>query len=224
MANLLSPRHAANFRYVPHISDLTTEQLEKHGYYVGFPCPFSHTIRDSQSHWCYHCALKIQSNLCGYDVNYIDPNYKKQIIKLWQSIQIGDWEECWPLDLPGTKTPKRMCFPSYRAAYTKQLSENISPHKAIYMCSWGDIGSMPVTRLCKDPWCGNPLHLVSTWNRLYPPQKLLPFDIELNPAKLMALTKARVTGQIHQLIEASYRPTIMHPLEVKDAPAYDEGG
>ena len=224
MANFLTHKSTAVFRYVPRIDSLDDSQLKTHGYYRGFPCPFSHTIRDVDGHWCYHCAVKIQSNLCGYDVNYIDPYYKKQIIKLWQFIEVGDWEDCWQLKLPGTKTPKRTCFPSYRAAYSQQLSENISPHKAIYLCSWGDIGSMPVTRLCKNPWCGNPLHLVSSWNRLFPPQSLAPFDRNLNPAKLMAITKARVTGQVHKLIEASYRPTITHPLGVKDAPDYDEGG
>ena len=65
--------------------------------------------------------------------------------------------------------------------------------------------------------------LFRSWNRLFPPQAMVPFAPELDPAKLMAVTKARVTGQIHKLIEASYKPTINHPLGVKDAPDYDEG-
>lgn len=212
------------FRYIHDISCLSDDELSVHGYYRGYPCPHNHTIRDQEKHWCYHCAIKIQSNICGFDINYLHPYYKPRYYKLWHQINVQHPDDCWPIQLPGKLAPRRICIPSYRAAYSSQLSENVTPHKAIYQCAWGDVGSVPVTRICKDPWCGNPLHMASTFNRLYPPQTVHPFDIEFHPDKLMRISKARACNEVERLIHSAYKPTINHPLNAKDAPYYDEGG
>ena len=65
------------------------------------------------------------------------------------------------------KSPNRICFPSYRTFIVDKNQENVNAHKAIYQCAWGDIGSMSVTRLCSNPWCGNPLHMISSWNKVF---------------------------------------------------------
>jgi len=174
------------FRFVPGIDALDNKSLETHGYYKGFVCPHGHVIRDLAEHWCYHCVHKIQSNICGFDINYIHVEYKAKYHKIWHQIEIGESDECWSINTPGAYSPKRVCVPSYRSAYSHQKSENLSFHKALYNCAWGDVGAMVVTRLCGNPRCGNPLHLVSSWNKAFPPGAVHPFELEFQAEKLMA--------------------------------------
>ena len=223
MANIINALERVNFRYINNIDRLTDDELDEKGYYRGFPCVHGHTIRDIKGHWCYHCAMKIKSNICGFDLNYLGNDFKNKYYRLWQRIKVKDPDECWPIDLPGEKAPRRVCFPSYRTFYSKQKSENVTAHKAIYQCAWGDVGSMVVTRMCNNPWCGNPLHMVSSWNCGFPPKKMHPFDTNFNAEKLMLICKARTVNREQEVIQKSYKTTIAHPLHVKDAPDYDEG-
>lgn len=191
------------FRFVKNIESMSDEELNDYGYYYGYPCPHGHVIRDKEQHWCYHCVLKIISNNCGFDINFIDQLYKLKYFKLWSQVQVGDWDSCW-------EGPRKMVsFPSYRSAYTTKKTENVSFHKAIYQCAWGDIGKGYVTRGCGNKNCVNPLHLVSNWNRFNPPKIIYPFIKEFEADKLMLFGKRIIT-------EISMRPTISHPQDVLD--------
>lgn len=221
MANLLSS--GTNFRYIPDIDSLDDSQLESRGYYRGYPCPHRHRIRDAQHHWCYHCAIKIKSNICGFNLNFLHHYYSPKYEALWKKITVRDPDECWDLNLPGVRSPKRITFPSYRAAYSGRASENVTPHKVIYQCAWGDVGALTVSRVCGNVWCGNPLHMVSSWNQGMPPMSINPFVLEFKPELLMLLERARRVGREQELIERYHRQTISHPLLAPVPPYYDEG-
>lgn len=223
MANIITAVEKANFRYVPNINSLDDSQLESHGYYRGYPCAHRHSIRDINNHWCYHCALKIQSNICGFNINFIHPYYNYKYVKLWTKVSRGQSDECWDIDLPGFRAPRRIVFPSYRAFHTGRASENVTPHKVIYQCVWGDVGSLTVSKVCGNPWCVNPLHMVSSWNKGMPPRSITPFVLEFKPELLMMLSKAIHAGREQELIEGYYRQTILHPLCAPEPPDYDEG-
>jgi hypothetical protein len=224
MAHLI-PDPNATFRHVQLIDNLNESQLKDNGYYLGYPCPHGHVIRDSTGHWCYHCAKKILSNVCGFDVNYLHAEYKAKYASLWKKVKIGFAEDCWPIVSPTGTSPKRICMPSYRSGYSRQRAENVNIHKALYQSAWGDVGLLVVTRTCGNTKCGNPLHMVSNWNRVTPPQRLHPFDIEFKAEKLMLYARQINTGKNMQLIvEKDYKQTITHPLDVKEVPDYDEGG
>jgi hypothetical protein len=212
------------FRYVQNIDDLTIDQLESHGYYVGFPCVHGHHIRDTTQHWCYHCANKIISNVCGFDINYLHIEYKIKYHKLWQRVEINHFEDCWPIRFRSKNLTKRVSFPSYRSEFGSRKAENLALHKALYQCAWGDVGAMYVTRTCKKSDCGNPLHMVSNWNRVHPPVRIYPFEINYQVEKLLQIAQAEREGFKTMLIEAKYKNTITHPLDVGDPPSYDEGG
>lgn len=216
MANLYRSEKKAvetvNFRFLPSIDDLDDIQLEEAGYYRGFVCPHGHVIRDKAENWCYHCVHKIQSNICGFDINYIHVEYKAKYEKIWKKIGIGPMDECWPIDTPGPYTPKRVCMPSYRSAYSHQKSENLSFHKAIYNCAWGDVGGMFVTRLCSNPRCGNPLHMVSSWNKLFTPERIHPFEIEFNAEKLMAYGRNKENPLV---FNGNFRQAITFPEDIE---------
>ena len=213
----------SSFRYVEDINNLTEKELDEHGYYIGFPCPHGHVIRDKKEHWCYHCARKIQSNVCGFDLNYLHKDYKTKFYSLWGHINVKGFNECWEASLPGKRGPHRVCFPSYRSQYSCQKAENITAHKIIYHCAWGDIGSLFVTRTCNNPWCLNPLHMKSRWNRKFYPNKIQPFIKTFDPAKLMRLSKAKLLNREQEIIEEKYPNTIGHPSIIRDTPDYDEG-
>tara|TARA_B100000131_G_C18020773_1_gene574457 strand:- start:203 stop:865 length:663 start_codon:yes stop_codon:yes gene_type:complete len=217
-----SEEHAI-FRHIKNIDRLTDDELKEKEYYRGFPCCHGHTIRDTKEHWCYHCVLKIKSNICGFDINYLDINYKTKYYKLWHHINVKNFEDCWEASLPGKRGLHRVCFPSYRTQYSCQKSENVTAHKTIYQCAWGDIGTMFVTRICGNPWCLNPLHMISRWNRDNFPQKINPFVLKFDAQKLMRISKAKLLNREQEVIEEKYFKTIKHPLHVKDAPDYDEG-
>jgi hypothetical protein len=203
----------SGFRYLADIQHLSDHVLESNGYYRGFACPHNHVIRDTSQHWCYFCVKKILSNVCGFDINYIHTDYKIKYHNLWRKINIQDMDNCWEIKNDSVYIPKRVCLPSYRSFYSKQKSENVTIHKAIYQCAWGDIGTHVVTRICGNPLCANPLHLVSSWNRLFPPGNIHPLITEFEPEKLMLYSKQKGNPMI---IEKTFRSTIANPLEHRE--------
>ena len=210
------------FRYVPDIDSKDKENLKENGYYRGFSCPHNHVIRDIETHFCYHCVEKILSNNCGFNINFINEEYKVKYLQLWKRVDIIGWDSCWPIDTPTNRGNKRVCFPSYRSFYSGQKAENVSFHKAIYQCAWGDVGSTFVTHLCKNKNCANPLHLVSNWNRRSPPAAIFPFTTEFEAEQLMLFNRTKLQNSIQTLIRRDMKPTITHPLDVADNSEYNE--
>jgi hypothetical protein len=195
-------------------ASLSAEVLDANGYYRGFPCPLGHTIRDKEKHWCYHCAVRIQSNICCFDVNYLLPSYQVKALSIWSMVEVRDKNECWPIKSPGQrgKYPDRVCMPSYRSNLGKELSGRINITKALYTMCWGDIGRLNVTHTCEDPWCANPLHLTSSWNRSVPPRTMSFFELDYDPKKLMQVNKWLEKGAtLDALVEAKYKMTIADP-------------
>jgi hypothetical protein len=228
MANLNSKfidlASQVNFRYIQDIDTLTDSQLESHGYYKGFTCPHGHHIRDTTYHWCYECVQRIKSNICGFDINYLHVHYKHKYHSLWKQINVTHSDDCWLINAPTKTSAKRVCMPSYRSGYSQQKSENVNIHKAIYQCAWGDVGSMTVSRLCGNLLCGNPLHMISNWNRGRPPKNVSPVETEFKAEKLMLYARQLNTGKsIKPVVESQYKNTITHPLEAPEPPDYDEG-
>lgn len=211
----------ASFRHIPDIDSLETNELENHGFYRGFQCPHNHFIRDIKNHWCYHCIEKILSNNCGFNINFIHDDYKVKYLQLWKRILPGDWEDCWTLTSQGKANTKRVCFPSYRSFYSHQKSENVSLHKVLYQCAWGDVGNLTVTRSCGNQECLNPLHLVSSWNRKTPPASISPFYTEFEAEQLMLFGKTKLRNNIQALILKDIKPTIAHPLDVAENSEYN---
>jgi hypothetical protein len=225
MANTLTNRKyraknildGLNFRYLPNEENETLEAL---GYYRGFSCPFGHQIRDKKEHWCYHCVRRIQGNICGLDINYLHNIYQQDAREVLSLVEIKKPTECWPIHLEDDsyreyKTPKRINFPSYRTGQMDRRTDRVSIHKAIYTFTWGDVGSMRVSRRCRNKWCGNPLHMCSSWNRADLLKDFHYLDLELNPKKLLLMAKRhRHNLPIEDLIAISYRPTISSPQSV----------
>ena len=213
-------KEQVNFRYLRSTDPKT---LERWGYYHGFPCAFGHTIRDSTNHWCYECVLKIKSNFCGFDLNYLHLDYKVSMHRLWQRVQIGDWDDCWDITDPGTNKLKRVWMPSHRSFKDNTLGNNITVQKAIYACAWGDVGSLRVSRTCNNSRCCNPLHMVSSWNRKSPPKLISPFCTEYQVEKLMLLADLERKGMdANKVIQREFKASITAPKDAQIDPKYNE--
>ena len=93
MANVIKTFETTNFRCVKSIDKLTDSELHRHGYYRGYQCPHGHEIRDLEYHWCYECVIKIKSNICGFDLNFLSNDFKNKYYKLWKKIDIKEFLE-----------------------------------------------------------------------------------------------------------------------------------
>lgn len=207
------------FHHVPDPDALSPDELKQNGLYIGYECPHGHVIRSLDGHWCYHCATRIRDNICGFDLNYLDKSYKHRYAELWAKIEVRSFDACW--EAPEL-TDKRIRMPSYRSLYSRDKATNVTAQKAIYQCAWGDVGNMFVTRVCENKNCLNPLHLVSSWNRLFPPSLISPFDYEFKPEKLMQFSKLSDKTQIKILRDKGRKQTIQHPLVHQNCPDYDD--
>ena len=181
-------------------------------YYRGAPCAHGHVIRDTNQHWCYHCVRKILSNICGFDVNYLHIDFKGKYEALWSRIQIGSFSECW--EHPNIKT--RFCFPSYRSLWSKQKAENVSTTKLVYQCAWGDVGNLTVKKLCDNPDCLNPLHMISRWNNNVPPYKVIPLCTKFEYPKLaLAASREHHGYAIDVPTQLQFKNSITHPTLIE---------
>lgn len=205
--------HATQFVYDPEIGVRSDQELDELGFYRGFFCPHGHTIRHKEKHWCYFCVQKIFSNSCGFDLNYLHPAYKIKYHKLWKRINIKEPFECWEIKTKTIYSPERIKMPSYRSNYSVNLSENVSIHKAIYQCTWGDVGTFRVTKTCQNPKCVNPLHLVSSWNRVLPPKSINQLILNFDAEKIMLYNNHKNDVNLQN---KGMKMNIANPLEHKN--------
>jgi|GEM_PF-1745673 len=161
-----------------------------------YQCAHGHQIRDSEHHWCEACVQKINSNVCGLDMNYLDITYRTPaVVRLLEAlpVHLGP-DACWPV--PGATDPnKRLVLPGSSWKKTHR-SHKYTYRKALYMLFWGDIGKARVTRNtpphgnCTDPDCCNPLHMVSVFNTQPTPRDFAYLNLEVDYEKLLKFQKA----------------------------------
>ena len=197
-----------NFRLL----DLS-QPLEEQGFYRGLPCPYEHTIRDSTHHWCYQCVVKIQTGLCGLDINYVHEDFSHYAFKALDMVDVRGPNECWPVkafDKQGK--PKRFAFPDYKQNAREVAPNKVTLKKILYTLFWGDTGKEVVTNYpgCSDPTCCNPLHLTTIYNRDTKPRRMFNYlDLERDEKKINLLLNRHLKGyRIEDLLKQEYRPTI----------------
>jgi hypothetical protein len=116
-----------------------------------------HRVRHAEEHWCYECVRKIQSNNCGFDINYHQQELQKaRLLPLWNGRSaVGAWDECWEAALAGSQA-HALSFVPQQLQQQLGPTDNVTVHKAIYQCAWGDVGKMFVTRTCKNKSLSQP--------------------------------------------------------------------
>ena len=138
-------------------------------FYNGFPCPWGHTMRHKEDHWCVVCAVRIMANQVGFDIDYLIPSYRHELNKYLKILPLqnipsnspeSDQEACWVV-------PPETIHPTYR--FYKYDTEDkkdacMTFPKMIYTLFWGDIGRIKVKRTCNNKCCYNPRHYASCFN------------------------------------------------------------
>ena len=204
--------------HLPAIDEYSPEQLDEAGFYIGFPCPHGHVIRNKKYHYCYHCAHKISQNICGFDWNYLHPAYKSISRGFFDFVHIKGPNECWEwLD-----DINRQCFPGYRSGKGRR-SENMRPQKVMYHIAWGDTGNLYVQRnraVCTNPNCVNPLHLKTNLNLEIPPKTIHPLEKEIDWAKVKQYYDLAEKGLVdkcrHRELKCHIKPPLLVPDRDKD--------
>lgn len=206
---------------LPHIlaiDEYSPEQLDEAGFYIGFPCPHGHVIRNKKHHYCYHCAHKISQNHCGFDWNYLHPDYKCISRSFLDLVEIKGPKECWEW----TDDINRQCFPGYRSGKGRR-SENMRPQKVMYHIAWGDTGNLYVkrnTKVCNNSNCVNPLHLKTTLNFDMPPKTIQPLEVDLEWWKIKQYHHLVKEGKLDEYrrlqMKCSIKPAVLVPDMHKD--------
>ena len=194
-----------------------SESPAAQGFYYGFPCHLGHRIRDSEHHWCYHCALKIKANICGLDINFIHGDYQNTLVRVMNNVDFQDRENphlgCWRMK-KGFKAPS---YPSWRSGSTGRMCDRVQAKKIIYQAFWGDVGKLYVTtasNICGDEKCVNPLHTTSSFNcsAHRRPNSFQYLDLDWNAKKHMIMALRHNNQQsIDDLLKQLYKPTISDP-------------
>ena len=149
-------------------------------------------------------------------VNFINDYYRNDVIKALNQVSIGDSTECWE-----NKGSERLYFSSWTRLNNRRRTK-VKVSKLLYTLFWGDVGKLSVTRhikVCENPNCVNPLHLVCTWNTRLPPRHFHYMDLQIQPKKMavMALREHNKMS-IDDILMKLYKPTILHPKERRENP------
>ena len=133
----------------------------------GQTCVHGHNIRHKMHKWCLPCAEKIYKNQCSCNISHIDVSHLLHYYPVIRDLPTDlDPHKCWLM--PKSKLPKNLNRPrfsalTYKSLYIKRV-ESLLLSRFIYFMFWGDVGSLTIKRLCKNPICWNPFHLKSSFN------------------------------------------------------------
>jgi len=200
-------KKSPKFVYVPGIEFLSDEELKEKGFYKGMVCPHNHAIRSLEDHSCYKCVRKIQSNLCGFNINFLAAQYKHKIRDLLNDTDIREFDECWESD----RAKGRIRIASHRST-DERPTDNVTAAKVIYGAAWGDVGKATVIRSCKNTKCLNPLHLYSSYNAFYFPQQVHPFVVDFYTERTLSIHRQlKKEGKLEEHFMLQYKETITHP-------------
>ena len=201
--------------YIPMINEYTDRMLDQINFYNGYPCVHGHTIRNKGKEWCYHCAHKISQNICGFDINYFDKNYKINVKKFLQFVNIKGPNDCWVYE----HDELRHVFPSYRSINAKKRADNMTAMKVMYHIAWGDTGKLYVqrnTKLCSNPKCVNPRHLKTHFNHAVPPKTIHPLEVEYDWTKINHFNHLERAAKVDEFTAKQIKTRILHPTIVPD--------
>ena len=136
--------------------------------------------RYSDSHSCVRCIAALTEGRFSIDVHKIEKRHRRNFLTFWSLVDIQGPDECWEWqgDTNTFAIPRHWTSGRQFAAY----------RTAVWM-SHGDIGRLPIKRLCENPKCCNPLHYrVKGVAHFFNRRHLKEVDLEFNNRKLIGET------------------------------------
>lgn len=95
----------------------------------------------------------------SFDASDINPIWRGRYLEFWSLVDIRSPRECWNWQgaKMGKVRPQARFYLGKRGRH--RGAAHVSPQRAAFIFSWGDIGLHPVDDICHNSSCCNPLHL-----------------------------------------------------------------
>ena len=141
--------------------------------------------RYSDSHACVRCIAALTEGRFSINVHNIDKKHRRNFLTFWSLVEIRDPDECW--DWQGTTAANGACTFSNPRHWTG--GRQFAAHRTAFWYSHGDIGRLPIKRLCSNPKCVNPLHYKAQGvPHFFHRRHLKEIDLAFNNRKLIGET------------------------------------
>jgi hypothetical protein len=164
---------------------------------MGPHCPFSaHSLgsrdgnipRYADSHACVRCVAGLTEGRVSLDVHRIHRTWRRRFLEFWSLVDIQDQDECWEWQGSIYKGRGVTYYPMARHWNCMHRSNFSAPRIAGWF-TWGDFGTLPITHLCGNLACCNPLHIkVLKVPHFHHNRRLSAIDLHFDAAKLQKET------------------------------------
>ena len=146
--------------------------------------------RYSDSHSCVRCVAALSEGRFSIDVHKIDKKHRKNFLSFWSMVDIQGPDDCW--NWHGKKTAAGKCINPLPRHWTS--GREFSASRSAVWFGHGDVGRLPIKRLCDNPLCCNPLHLrVQGIPHFFHRRHLKSIDLEFSRRKLIGETSLFLT-------------------------------
>jgi hypothetical protein len=138
--------------------------------------------RYSDSHACVRCVSSLTEGRLTLDVHKIHRKHRRRFLEFWSFVEIAEPDECWHWHGYTNEQARASYFPVPRHWHkTRQFSVM----RVATWYTWGDIGRLPIKRLCSTRDCCNPLHVrIQGVPHYYHSRRLHLIDLEFSSHKL----------------------------------------
>jgi hypothetical protein len=171
--------------------------------------------RYADSHACVRCVSALTEGRLTLDVHRIHKRHRRRFLEFWSLVEVADPEECWEWHGPRHRRSNTSHFKCTR--HWNDSNQFGAPRVATWL-SWGDIGRLPITSICRNTNCCNPLHIrIKGVPHFYYNRKLQLIDLEFNSQKLVRETQSflQVTRECDPLRYARLERTSKDWLDLR---------
>lgn len=146
--------------------------------------------RYSDSHACVKCIAALSEGRFAIDVHKIDKKHRKNFLTFWSLVDIQGPDDCWEWHGKKNALGKNI-FPNPR--HWTSGREFAASRSAVWF-GFGDVGRLPIKRVCDNPSCCNPMHYrIQGVPHYFHRRHLKLVDLEFNRRKLVGETSLFLT-------------------------------
>lgn len=184
----------------------------------GPACPFkdhSHGSLDGQipryddSHACVRCIGALTEGRLELSINRIHRSHRRRFLEFWSFVAIEDPDDCWEWQGHVYGDGSSSYFPFVR--HWGKGRQYSAPRVATWF-TWGDIGRLPISHVCENKFCCNPLHIrVRGVNHFHHRRHLRVIDLASSQRRLI-----RDTQEYLQVVRDSL-PRVFRKMEEVNA-------
>lgn len=143
--------------------------------------------RYSDSHACVRCVAALTEGRLSLDIHRIERRYRRKFLEFWSLVDMRSSDECW--EWQGRRRARWNSGYFHIGRHWTRGNTYPAQRVAVWF-TWGDIGRLPITPICKNSNCCNPLHLrIKAVPHYYHHRKLQVINLEFDSSKLNRQTQ-----------------------------------